>query len=107
MLDCFKLSAKSVFSEHKHARNVALKWLNNVFKCKNIWDQYEPWTHPIEHADDVLCVVEAADLVVAPAVDDRHRLQTQTLHVDLGREQETVVEVVEELVAGGTQTAIL
>ena len=27
LLDCFQLPGKSVFSEHKHARNVALKWL--------------------------------------------------------------------------------
>jgi hypothetical protein len=29
-------------------------------------------------------------------VDDSHGLQTETLHVYLGREKETVVEVVEE-----------
>ena len=27
LLDCFQLPGKSVFSEHKHARNVALIWL--------------------------------------------------------------------------------
>ena len=27
LLDCFKLPRKSVFSAHKHARNLALKWL--------------------------------------------------------------------------------
>ncbi len=29
-------------------------------------------------------------------IDDGHRLETETLHVDLGREQEAVIEVVEE-----------
>ena len=28
--DCFQLPGKSVFSEHKHARNVALKWLSHI-----------------------------------------------------------------------------
>ena len=31
LLDCFQLPGKLVFSEHKHARNVALKWLNCRF----------------------------------------------------------------------------
>ena len=33
MLDCFKLPGKSVFSAHRHARNLALKWLNINSYC--------------------------------------------------------------------------
>ena len=29
LLDCFQLPGKSVFSEHKHARNVTLKWFKH------------------------------------------------------------------------------
>ena len=31
LLDCFQLPGKSVFSEHKHARNVALKRIMSIF----------------------------------------------------------------------------
>ena len=58
-------------------------------------------TYSFEHAYDILGVIEGADLLVAPAVHDRHGLQTHTLHVRLRGEQEPVVEVVEELVTVG------
>ena len=39
LLDCFKLPGKSVFSAHKHARNLALKWLNLKLQktIKHLW----------------------------------------------------------------------
>ena len=52
--------------------------------------------YPVQHGDDVLGVVEAADVLVVSSVDDGHGLQAETLHLDLGRQQEPVVEVVEE-----------
>jgi hypothetical protein len=57
----------------------------------------EDLSYPIQHCDDVLGVVEAADVLVVTAVHDGHGLQAQALHFRLGREEEPVVQVVEEL----------
>ena len=43
---------------------------------------------PVEHREDVLGVVEGADVLVMPAVDDGHGLQAQALHVHLRGQQE-------------------
>ena len=45
-------------------------------------------------------IVEGSDLVIAASVHDSHRLQTHALHGDLRRQQEAMVEIVEELVPG-------
>ena len=36
LLDCFQLPGKSVFSAHKHARNVALKWLSLIISREQV-----------------------------------------------------------------------
>ena len=46
---------------------------------------------------DELCVVERTYFLIALAVDDGHGLQAHGLHVGLWREQETMVEIIEEL----------
>lgn len=61
-------------------------------------------THAVQHAHDVFGVRERADLLETLPVDDGERLQTQALHGDFGREQEAVVELVEELVPEGRRS---
>ena len=51
----------------------------------------------VQLADDEGSVVEGPNLLVALPVDNGHGLQAHCLHGRLGREQETVVEVVEKL----------
>ena len=46
---------------------------------------------------DELCIVERANLLVALSVDNGHSLQAHGLHGGLGRQQESMIEVVEEL----------
>ena len=58
---------------------------------------HERGTYALEHHDDVLGVVEGPDVRVVAAVHDGHRLQAQHAQVLLRREQEPVVQVVEEL----------
>ena len=41
---------------------------------------------PLEHGDDVFGVVEHADLLVVPAVDDGHGPEAEALHLSLGRQ---------------------
>ena len=60
-------------------------------------------TYPVQHADDVFCVCEGADLLEALAIDYRKRLQAQALHHDFGCEQKAVVEFIEELVSTSAQ----
>ena len=51
----------------------------------------------VQLADDEGSVVEGPNLLVALPVDNGHGLQAHGLHRRLGREQESVVEVVEKL----------
>ena len=60
---------------------------------------FESSSHPFQHPHYVFCVVESSDLLVAFAVDNGHGLQTHTLHVRLGRQQETMIQVIEKLIA--------
>ena len=51
----------------------------------------------VQLADDEGSVVEGPNLFVALPVDNGHGLQAHGLHGRLGREQESVVKVVEKL----------
>ena len=59
-------------------------------------DLINPNNYPVQHGDDVFGVMKAADVLVVSSIDDGHGLQAEALHLDLGRQQEPVVEVVEE-----------
>ena len=54
-------------------------------------------TYQCHLSNNELCVVERTNLFVALAVDNGHGLKTHGLHVGLGREEEAMIEVVEEL----------
>ena len=63
-------------------------------------------TYSFEHSDNVFCVVERSNFIVASAVDDSHRLQADAFHSDLRRQQKPMIQVVEELVSGTDQMTI-
>ena len=60
----------------------------------------------LEHLHEVLSIEERADCHVMSAVGDCHRAQTQTTHLGLGREQETVIHIVEEFQAENKRIVI-
>ena len=60
-------------------------------------------TYSFKHSNNVLGVVKLSDFIVAPAVDDGHCLQADTLHCNLGRQQESMIEVVKKLVPTANQ----
>ena len=52
LLDCFQLPGKSVFSEHNHARNVALKWdCLHAFQCAPTLPSQQMPPHPYPPSD--------------------------------------------------------
>lgn len=82
------------------------KW-NTTFETNEIKtarDIGQRCTDAVEHADDVFGVDEGSDLLAALPVDDGQRLQAQTLHGHLGREQEAMVQLVEELIPRERET---
>lgn len=52
-----------------------------------------------EHGNQIAHIGEDTDRLVMTSISDGHRLQTDTAHFALRRQQETVVDVIEELVA--------
>lgn len=58
----------------------------------------EPLTHSVQHANDEFGVSEGTDFLEALAVDDGQRLQTQALHRNFGRQQESMVEFIKKLI---------
>ena len=59
---------------------------------------FQPVLAPVQHHDDVPGVVERAYVLPTLAVHDGHRLQAHALELNLGSEQEPVVQVVEKFV---------
>lgn len=56
-------------------------------------------THSVQHAHNVFCVCEGANLLVALPIDYRECLQAQALHRNFGCKQKTMVEFIEELIS--------
>jgi len=56
-------------------------------------------TYSFEHSNDVFGVIKRTNLVITSAIDDGHSLQANTLHRYLRRQQEAMIEVVEELIS--------
>lgn len=57
------------------------------------------YTHSVQHAHNVFCVCEGADLLVALPINYSKRLQAQALHRDFGCKQKAMVEFIEELIS--------
>lgn len=56
-------------------------------------------THSVQHAHNVFCVCEGANLFVALAINYSEGLQAQALHRNFGCKQKAMVEFIEELVS--------
>ena len=59
---------------------------------------FQPVLAPVQHHDNVPGVVESPYIFPTLPVHDGHRLQAHALELNLGGEQEAVVQVVEKLV---------
>lgn len=94
----------SSLSVHCRSRKSQFELRKTAFK-KEDKNQTHTWcvvtvcTHSVQHADNVFCVCERANLFVALAINYREGLQTQALHRNFGRQQKAMVELIEELVS--------
>lgn len=56
-------------------------------------------TYSVQHAHNIFCVCEGANLLVALPIDYSKGLQAQALHRNFGCKQKAMVEFIEELVS--------
>lgn len=73
------------------------------FRCKSLHILNEVLalfieSYPFQHPHNVSGVIEGSNLLMTFPIHNGHSLQTHTLHLHLGGEEEAMVEVIEEFI---------